>query len=451
MGIEESKLFKIFEDSIKFTTKILGHTNEALFPIQAKDFIHGKGFVKNQLRGGVDLFVLAPLFPFLAVAGTVTKLGELSIKALSKVHSNNKTENEKENESDLIINLLSKYTKDCLIDLVRVMKFESIKNITRLEAERRLLIHFLSLNNIEYSIEFLTNFKKEYEKEIRKRLGTVNKKKKETEKKKEFLLNNLHLTNREQEEALKTPYHQLHKIKKENNIPLYSEVKDEIEKASAITYKDSEEFKKKISIMKSLNINIPKRNFYKFATDSDVSDLNHKLIKSINHKLIKRSGKLNISQFDKYTDLLLGHKLYKSDIKPIDESLQKHYELALKEAKEKKDKERIRKANEREKARKEVNKLKTKQDQNNLPKNHNKKWSKSDDLKLLEMINLKKSIEEITDYFLRTENSIILRYITVHKVRYKKLEYLLDDELKSKIQSYYKKHHKDLLPPSLKA
>ena len=57
---------------------------------------------------------------------------------------------------------------------------------------------------------------------------------------------------------------------------------------------------------------------------------------------------MNISQFDKYTDLLLGHKLYKSDIKPIDESLQKHYELALKEAKEKKDKERIRKANERE-------------------------------------------------------------------------------------------------------
>jgi len=244
-------------------------------------------------------------------------------------------------------------------------------------------------------------------------------------------------------EYLKTPYHQLHKIKKENNIPLYSEVKDEIEKANAIAYKDSEEFKKKISIMKSLNIKIPKRNFYKFATDSDVSDLDRKLIKS--------SSKLSISRIDKYTNLFFGHKLYKSDIKPIDESLQKYYELALKEAKEKKDKERIKKAKEREKARKELNKLKTKQDQNNLPENHNKKWSKSDDLKLLEMINLKKSIEEIANYFLRTENSIILRYITVHKVRYKKLEYLLDDELKLKIQSYYKKHHKDLLPPSLKA
>ena len=439
MRIEESELFKIFEDSLKITTKILGHTNEALFPIQAKDFIHGKGFVKDQLRGGVDVFVLAPLFPFLAVAGTVTKLGELSIKTLSKIYSNKKTEN----ESDLIVTLLSKYTKDCLIDLVRVMKLESINNITRLEAERRLLIHFLSLNSIEYSIEFLTNFKKEYEKEIRKKLRTVDKKKKETEKKKEFLLSNLHLTNREQEKALKTPYHQLHKIKKENNIPLYSEVKDEIEKANAIAYKDSEEFKKKISIMKSLNIKIPKRNFYKFATDSDVSDLDRKLIKS--------SSKLSISRIDKYTNLFFGHKLYKSDIKPIDESLQKYYELALKEAKEKKDKERIKKAKEREKARKELNKLKTKQDQNNLPENHNKKWSKSDDLKLLEMINLKKSIEEIANYFLRTENSIILRYITVHKVRYKKLEYLLDDELKLKIQSYYKKHHKDLLPPSLKA
>ena len=63
MRIEESDLFKIFEDSLKITTKILGHTNEALFPIQAKDFIHGKGFVKDQLRGGVDVFVLAPLFP----------------------------------------------------------------------------------------------------------------------------------------------------------------------------------------------------------------------------------------------------------------------------------------------------------------------------------------------------------------------------------------------------
>ena len=451
MSIEESKLFIIFENSLKTTNKVLGQTNESLFPIEAKDFIAGKGFGKDQLRAGVDLLVLAPLAPFLAVAGTINKLGELSIKAIDEMHLNIKADNIKKNETDLIITLLASYTKDCLIDLLKIIKLNSLKNITRLEAERRLFIHFLSINNIEYSIELLTNFKKEYEKEIRKKLRTVDKKKKEIEMKKEFLLNNLHLTNSEQEKALKTPYHQLHKIKKENNIPLYSEVKDEIEKANAIAYKHSKEFKKKISIMKSLNIKIPKRNFYKFATDSDVSDLNHKLIKSINHKLIKRSGKLNISQFDKYTDLLLGHKLYKSDIKPIDESLQKHYELALKEAKEKKDKERIRKANEREKARKEVNKLKTKQDQNNLPKNHNKKWSKSDDLKLLEMINLKKSIEEITDYFLRTENSIILRYITVHKVRYKKLEYLLDDELKSKIQSYYKKHHKDLLPPSLKA
>ena len=221
-----------------------------------------------------------------------------------------------------LITLLASYTKDCLIDLLKIIKLNSLKNITRLEAERRLFIHFLSINNIEYSIELLTNFKKEYEKEIRKKLRTVDKKKKEIEMKKEFLLNNLHLTNSEQEKALKTPYHQLHKIKKENNIPLYSEVKDEIEKANAIAYKHSKEFKKKISIMKSLNIKIPKRNFYKFATDSDVSDLNHKLIKS----------KLNFSQFDKYTDLFLGYKLYKSDIKPIDESLQKYYELGLKEA-----------------------------------------------------------------------------------------------------------------------
>ena len=80
-----------------------------------------------------------------------------------------------------------------------------------------------------------------------------------------------------------------------------------------------------------------------------------------------------------------------------------------------------------------------------------KKLAEERDGLQLDNDDLKKSIEEITDYFLRTENSIILRYITVHKVRYKKLEYLLDDELKLKIQSYYKKHHKDLLPPSLKA
>ena len=439
MSIENSKLFTIFENSLKTTNKVLSHTNEALFPIEAKDFISGKGFGKDQLRGTVDLFVLAPLAPFLAVAGTINKLGELSIKAFDEMHSNKKTDNEKESETDQIITLLASYTKDCLVDLLRIMKLNSIKNITRLEAERRLVIHFLSINNIEYSIEFLTNFKKEYEKEIRKKLKTVDKKKKEIEKKKEFLLNNLHLTNSEQEKALKTPYHQLHKIKKEYNIPLYSEVKDEIEKALAISYKDSEEFEKKISLMKKLEIKIPKRNIYTFASKSEISDLRHKVWKS----------KYSHSKFLDFDELVML-KLYKSDIKPIDERLQRYYELGLKEAKEKKDKERLEKAKEREKVKKELNKLKTRQSQKNFPKNHSKKWESSDDEKLLEMINSKKSLLDITKYFLRTEQAILLRCINVHKVRYKKLEYLIDDELKPNIQSYYKKYQKDLLPPSLK-
>ena len=53
----------------------------------------------------------------------------------------------------------------------------------------------------------------------------------------------------------------LHKIKKEYNIPLYSEVKDEIQKANAIAYKDSEQFEKKIELMKTLDIRIPKKMF----------------------------------------------------------------------------------------------------------------------------------------------------------------------------------------------
>ena len=118
-GDRRTKIFKIFEDSDKFTTKILGHTNEALFPIQAKDFIHGKGFEKNQIkRRGLDLFVLAPLFPFLVVAGTVTKL-ENQVSKLSKKSIQIIKLRMKKRMKDVTTNLLSKYTKDCLIDLVR--------------------------------------------------------------------------------------------------------------------------------------------------------------------------------------------------------------------------------------------------------------------------------------------------------------------------------------------
>ena len=131
--------------------------------------------------------------------------------------------------------------------MLKALGIKSNKDATRLTAESKLITYFLNFEDSEYAVELLTNFKKEYEKEIRKQERKADRKKKDIEKKKEFLLNNLHLTNSEQEEALKTPYHQLHKIKKENNIPLYSEVKDEIEKALAISYKDSEEFEKNIS------------------------------------------------------------------------------------------------------------------------------------------------------------------------------------------------------------
>ena len=444
MSIENSKLFIIFENSLKTTNKVLGHTNEAMFPIEAKDFISGKGFGKDQLRGAVDLFVLAPLAPFLAVAGTINKLGELSIKAFDEMHSNKKTDNDKESETDLIITLLASYTKDCLIDLIRIMKLNSIKNITRLEAERRLVIHFLSINNIEYSIEFLTNFKKEYEKEIRKKLKTVDKKKKEIEKKKEFLLNNLHLTNSEQEKALKTPYHQLHKIKKEYNIPLFSEIKDEIQKANAIAYKNSKEFEKKIETMKKLDIRIPKRNVYEFATNTEIENLKPNKIYSFSKDV------WSVEEYEYYYSLLNDFKLFKSDLKPVrdrNDKWKSHQKTLEEQAREEK---RLIKQKARQEKIRELNKLSKDKSSAPLPKNHNKKWTDSDDIKLLEMVNSKKSIDKIAKQFLRTENSIILRCINVHKVRYKKLEYLIDDESKPNVQSYYKKYQKELLPPSLK-
>lgn len=444
------KLWKLFESSISIPSNLLGHINDAFLPIELDKLVQGKGFWKDTSRHGLSI-VAAAILPFTITLTTAAKIAELSSSAL-RFYKNDLRfyKNEKKLPKSIaekrqleLEKILENFTKDTLLELSKFLEINHRKNVSRLSLESQIILIFLlekDKQRYDLSIKFLKKFKKEYENHLELTQKELYKTKKEIERKKNFLLNNLHLTNKEQEKALKTSYHQLHKIKKEYNIPLYSEVKDEIQKANAIAYKDSEQFEKKIELMKTLDIRIPKKNVYKFATKTEIDNLNHKIYSF-------SKDVWSFEEYENYYSLVNNFKLYKSDIKPIMQrkdgwiSHQKTLDEKAREEKRLiKQKDRLIKQKAREEKIRELG----------LPKNHNKKWTKSDDIKLLEMINSKKSILDISDHFLRTQRAIVSRCISVHKIRYTKLEYLFDEEKKLYYQNYYLKYHKNLLPPSLK-
>ena len=307
------KLWELFESSIYKTTNILGHINDAFLPVELEKLIQGKGFWKDTSRTGLSM-VAAALLPFTITITTGSKIAELSSSALRFYKDEKKLPKSIAEERQLELEkILQDFTKDTLLELSKFLRIEHRKNVSRLSLESKIILIFLlEKDNHRYdlSIKCLKKFKKEYENHLELIQKEIYKTRKDREKKKDFLLNNLHLTNKEQEKALKTPYHQLHKIKKEYNIPLYSEVKDEIQKANAITYKDSEEFEKKIELMKKLGIRIPKRNVYKFATNTEIEKLNHKIYSF-------SKDVWSFEEYENYYSLINDFKLYKSDIKPI--------------------------------------------------------------------------------------------------------------------------------------
>lgn len=307
------KLWELFEFSLYKTTNMLGHINDAFLPIELEKLVQGKGFWKDTSRTGLSM-VAATLLPFTITITTGAKIAELSSSALRFYKDEKKIPKSIAEEKQLELEkILKDFTKDTLLEFSKFLKIENRKNVSRLSLESKIILIFLlEKDNHRYdlSIKCLKKFKKEYENYLELIQKEINKTKKDRERKRDFLLNNLHLTNKEQEKALKTPYHQLHKIKKEYNIPLYSEVKDEIQKANAIAYKNSKEFEKKIELMKKLDIRIPKRNVYKFATKTEIEKLNHKIYSF-------SKDVWSFEEYENYYSLVNDFKLYKSDIKPI--------------------------------------------------------------------------------------------------------------------------------------
>lgn len=430
------KLWELFESSISITSNLLGHINDAFLPIELDKLVQGKGFWEDRARTGLSM-VAAALLPFTITLTTGAKIAELSSSALRFYKNEKKLPKSIAEKRQLELEkILENFTKDTLLELSKFLKIDQRKNVSRLSLESQIILIFLlekDKERYDLSIKFLKKFKKEYENHLELTQKELYKTKKERERKINFLLNNLHLTNKEQEKALKTPYHQLHKIKKEYNIPLYSEVKNEIQKANAVAYKDSKEFEKKIELMQKLDIRIPKRNVYKFATNTEIDNLNHKIYSF-------SKDVWSFEEYENYYSLVNNFKLYKSDLKPIRD--RKDGWISHQKTLDDKAREEKRLINEKLREEK-IRDL-------GLPKNHNRKWTESEDIKLLEMINSKKSILDISNHFSRTERSILLRCINVYKIRYTKLEYLIDEEAKLNYQNYYLKHHKNLLPPSLK-
>lgn len=440
------KLLELFELSISKPSNLLGHINDAFLPMELDKLVQGKGFWKDQSRHGLAM-VAAAILPFTITLTTGAKIAELSSSAYRFYKNEKKIPRSIAEERQLELEkILKDFTKDTLLEFSKFLKIENRKNVSRLSLESKIILIFLlekDHHRYDLSIKCLKKFKKEYENFLELTQKEINKTKKDRERKRDFLLNNLHLTNKEQEKALKTPYDQLHKIKKEYNIPLYSEVKDEIQKANAIAYKDSEEFENKIELMNKLDIRIPKRNVYKFATNTEIEKLNNKIYSF-------SKDVWSFEEYENYYSLINDFKLYKSDVKPImdrKDSWIRHQKTLDEKAREEK---RLIKQKARQEKIREHSKLSKGKSSASLPDKHNKKWTESDDIKLIEMINSKKSILDISDHFLRTERAILLRCINVHKIRYTKLEYLIDEEMKLNIQNYYLKYHKNLLPPSLK-
>ena len=439
------KLWELFESSFYITNIHLGQMKPDL-PIGFEKLLNTKDIWKDTYPYRLTI-TGAVYLPIEVTLLTITNLPELSIAALRFYINEKKVPKSIAEERQLELEkILKDLTKDTLLEFSKFLGLEHRKNVSRISLESKIIFIFLlEKDNHRYdlSVKCLKKFNKEYENHLELIQKEIYKTKKDIERKKNFLINNLHLTNKEQEKGLKTPYHQLHKIKKEYNIPLYSEVKDEIQKANAIAYKNSKEFEKKIELMKKLDIRIPKKNVYKFATNTEIDNLNNKIYSF-------SKDVWSFEEYENYYSLVNNFKLYKSDIKPIMERKDGwiNHQKTLDE-KARKEKRLIKQKAKQEKIR-EQSKLSKGKRSASLPKNHNKKWTESDDIKLIEMINSKKSILDISDHFLRTERAILLRCINVHKIRYTKLEYLIDEEMKLNIQNYYLKYHKNLLPPSLK-